>query len=72
MIITRIERVITIREKVFFKLRISLDGMVINKKVLSEPSHRTEAHIYVVVEVLEVQSSATFELFLNEDFIEFW
>ena len=39
--------------------------------VFSDSSRRIEAHIDMVVEVLEVQSSAAFDLFLDEDLIEF-
>ena len=54
MSIPIIGRVIMIWDEVFFKLRVSFDGMVSRKKVFLERSHRIEAHIYVVVEVLEV------------------
>ena len=67
--ITRIGRVRTIWDKFFFKLRVYFGGLVIRKKVLSESSHRIETHIGVVVEVLEVQGSVTFELYLHEEFI---
>ena len=46
---------IAIWENVFFKLRVSFDGLVIMKEVLSESSHRIEIHIDVVIEVLEIQ-----------------
>ena len=65
-----IVRVITIWDEVFFKLRVSFDELVSSKKVLSESSHRIETHLDVVVEVLEVQSSVSFELFLGEEFQE--
>ena len=61
-----IVRVITIWDEVFFKLRVSFDELLSSKKVLSESSHRIETHLDVVVEVLEVQSSVSFELFLDE------
>ena len=63
---------ITIWDKVLFELSVSFDGLVTRKEVFSESSHRIEAHIYVVVEVLEIQSSASFELCLDEELIEFW
>ena len=47
-------------------------GMVISKKVLSQSRHRIETRLGVFVEVLEVQSSISFEFCLDEDFIEFW
>ena len=67
-----IGRVITIWDKVFCKLRVSFDGLVSINKVLSESSHHIESHLDVVVEVLEVKSIIAFELYLDEDFIEFW
>ena len=70
--ILRIGRVITIWDEVLFTLRVSFDGMVSSKKVLSEFSHRIETHLDVVVEVLEVQSSVSFDFCLNEELIEFW
>ena len=72
LIIPKIGRVITVWDEVFFKLRMSLYGLLISKKVFSVSSHLIETHIDVVVEVLEVQSSVAFELCLNEVFIEFW
>ena len=38
--------------ELFFKIRVSFDGMVISKKVLSESSHSIETHLDVAVEVL--------------------
>ena len=64
--IPRIGRVVTIWDEVFCKLRVSFDGLVTRKKVLSESSHRIETHIYVVVEVIEVQSSVSFEFYIDE------
>ena len=69
LIIPRIGRVITIWEKVFFKIRVSFDGLISRKKVFSESSRRIEIHLDVVVEVIEVQISVSFEFFLDEDFI---
>ena len=59
-------------DEVFVKLRVSFDGLVIRKEIFSYSSHRIEAHIDVVIEVLEIQSSVSFELCLDEDLIEFW
>ena len=64
--------VITICYKVFFKLRVSFDGLVISKEVLSESSHLIEIHIDVDQEVLDIQSSVSFEFCLDEELIEFW
>ena len=63
---------IAIWDKVFLKLIVSFDGLVIRKEVFSESSHRIERHIDVVKEILEIQSSISFELCLDEDLIEFW
>ena len=63
---------ILIWDKLFFKLRVSFDGMVIRKEVFSESSHRIETHIDVVKEVIEIHSSVSFELCLDEELIEFW
>ena len=54
MRITIIERVITIWDKVFCKLRVSFDGLIPRKKFFSEYGNRIETHLDVVVEVLEV------------------
>ena len=53
-------------------MRVSFDGMVARKEVFSESSHRIETHLDVVVEVLEIQSSVSFEFCLDEELIEFW
>ena len=72
LMIQRIGRVITIWDEVFFKLIVSFDGLVIRKRVFSESCHRIETHIGVVLEILEVQGSDYFELFLDDEFIEVW
>ena len=63
---------IEIWDEVFFKLRVSFDGLVIRKEVFSESIHRIETHLDVVKEVLEIHSSVSFELCLDEELIEFW
>ena len=60
MIIPIIVRVITIWNKLFFKLRVSFDGLVIRKKVFLESCHRIETNLDVVVEVIELYSSVYF------------
>ena len=65
-------RVIAIWDKVFFKLRVSFDGLVIRKEVFSESSNCIETHIEVVKEVLEIQSSLYFDFYLDEELIELW
>ena len=72
MTIPRIERVITILDEVFWKLRVSFDGVVTKKNVFSEFSNHIETHLDVVVEVLKVQRSVYFEFCLDEDFTESW
>ena len=67
-----IVRAIMIRDEVLFKLRVSFDELVTRNEVFLESSHFIEAHIDVVVEVLEIQSSVYFEFYLNEYLIEFW
>ena len=52
-----------------FQNQSVFDGLVIRKKVLLKSSHRIETHINVVVEVLEVQISAAFEFYIDEEFI---
>ena len=65
-------RVITIWYEVFLKLRVYIYGLVTRKKVFSESSHCIETHLYVVLEVLEVHISVSFEYWLDKEFIEFW
>ena len=56
-------------DEVFSKLRVSFDGLVISKKVFLESSNSIETYIDLVVEVLEVHSSVSFELCINEESI---
>ena len=42
------------------------DGLVTSKKVFSESIQRIETHLDVIVEVLEVQSSVSFELCIDD------
>ena len=72
MEIPLIGRMIAIWYEVLFKLRVSFDGLVIRKEVFSESSHHIESHLDVITEVLEIQSSVSFELCLDEELIEFW
>ena len=58
-------------EKSFCKLRVSFDRLVITKEVFLKSSHIIEAHLYVLVKTIEIQSSVYFELCLDEDIIEF-
>ena len=65
MSIPIIGRVITIWDEVFFKLRVSFDGMVSRKKVFSESSNCIETHLDLIVEVIEVQRIVSFEFCLD-------
>ena len=67
-----IGRVITIWDKLFFKLKVSFDALVTRKNVLLESSHCIDTYLDVVIEVIDVHSSVSFELCLDEEFIEFW
>ena len=70
--ITGVGAVIGIRENVFFKISFLLDGQVIKKELLSKSSHRIERHLDVVIEILEIQSSVSFEFYLDEELIKSW
>ena len=62
--------VIEIWDKAIFKLRGFVDGQVIREKVYLESIHRIERRLDVVIEVLEIQSSVSFEFCLDEEIIE--
>ena len=72
LIVTIIGRVVTIWDKVFFKIGVYFYGMVIRKKVFSESIHILDTHIDVVVEVIEIHISVLFEFCIDEDSIGFW
>ena len=72
MDITGVGRVITIWDKLFFKLRVSFDGLVIRKEVFYDSNHHIETHLDVVKEVFEIHISLYFEFCLDEELIEFW
>ena len=72
MEITVLVRVIAIWDNVLFKLRVSFDGLVIRNEVFSESSHRIERHLDVVKAIIEIKSSVSFELCIDEELIEFW
>ena len=63
---------IAIWDEVFFKLTVSFDGLVARKEVFLESSHRIDTHLDVFIEVIEIQSSFSFELCLDEGLIKFW
>ena len=52
-------------DELFCKLRVSFDGLVTRKEVLAEFSHHIETHLDVIVEVIEIQSSVSFEFYLD-------
>ena len=64
--------VIIIWDELLFKFRVSVDGMITRKKVILEYSNLIEKNNDVVVEVLKVYSSISFELCLDEYFVECW
>ena len=63
--ITRIGRLSTIWDEVFFKLRVSFDGLITSKKVLLESIRRIETPLDVVGEVLKVYIGVSFEFCLD-------
>ena len=62
---------IMIWDEVFCKIRLSSDGLVTRKEFFSGSNYRIKTHLDVVVEVLEIQSSLSLELFIDEYLIEF-
>ena len=68
--IPNIRRVVTIWNELLCKIIVYVYGLVSRKKVFSESIHCIETHIDVVVEVLKVQSTVSFELCLDKEFIE--
>ena len=64
--------VIGIWDNVFFKIIFLLDGQEIRKEVFFEFSYRIERHLDVVIEILEIQSSVSFEFYLDEELIKSW
>ena len=62
---------IAIWEKSFFKIIFLVDGQIIRKKVYLESSNRIERNLDVFIEVLEIQSSVSFEFCLDGELIEY-
>ena len=60
---------ITIWDKLFFKIRVSFDVPVIRKEVFSDSSHRIGTHLDVVKEILEIHISVSFEFCIDEELI---
>ena len=50
---------------------MSFGELVTKEEVFLESSHRIETHLDFVVEVLEIQSSVSFDLYLGEELLEF-
>ena len=48
------------------------DGLVTRKEIFLESSHCIEAHLDVVIEVLDIHRSDSFDFCLDEELIEFW
>ena len=71
LIILIIGGMIIIWYEILFKLRVYFDKLVSTKKVLLESSYRIETCIDVVENFIEVQISVAFELYFDDDFIEF-
>ena len=59
-------------DEVFIKIRVSFDGLMIRKKVLSESIKHIETHLDMFVGVLEFPICFAFEFYIYEYFIEFW
>ena len=57
--------VIGIWDNVFFKIIVLIDVQEIRKEVFSEFSYCIERHIDVVIEILEIQSSVSFDFYLD-------
>ena len=72
MFITIIGSPRTICHKVLFNFRVSFDGLLSRKEILLESSNRINIHIGEIVDIPEVQSNVSFELCIDEKFIEFW
>ena len=72
MLIPIIVRVRTIWKKLFFNIGVSFDVLVSRKYIFLESSHLIGTHLDVVLEIIEVQSSVSFNFGLDEEFIEFW
>ena len=54
--------------EVLAKIRVSSYGMVRSKEFFSESIHCIEAHLDMIAEILEVHSSVSFELYIDEEF----
>ena len=64
--------VIGIWDNVFFKIIVLLDGQEIRKEVFYEFSYRIERNLDVFMEIFEIQSSVSFEFYLDEELIKSW
>ena len=59
-------------DKVFYKPRVPFDGLATNNNFFLKSSHIIYTHLDVIVEVINSQSSVSFEFYLDEDFIKSW
>ena len=64
--------VIGIWDNVCFKISVLLYVQVIRKELFSESSHRIERHLDVVIEIIDIQSSVSFEFYLDGELIKSW
>ena len=65
-----IGRLRIIWDKVFSKIKVSFDGLVIRKVILSESIHRIDTYLDVLVEFLKFWNNVPFEFYLDDQFIE--
>ena len=72
MAIPGVGAVIGIWENLFFKIIVLLDVQEIRKEMFSEFSYRIEIHLDMVIENFEIQSSVSFEFYLDEEIIAIW
>ena len=66
LIVPIIGSVITIWDKLLFKIRVSFYGLVRRQKVFLKSSNRIETHLDVFVKVFEAQSSVAFKLCIEK------
>ena len=72
MIIPIAGRAIPVQYKVFMKLRVVFNFIVLMKNTLFQFWHHIEEHIDVVVKVLEMKTIVSFWIIIDYKFIEFW
>ena len=62
----------TVSNEELCNLIVSFDGLLTRKEVFLGSSYWIQIHLDVVVEVLDIQRSVSFEFCLYEELIEFW